>query len=204
MTSEPAVQDEVHVQIIELLNLVLESRYESNVGQAPQTLFYPQWGRSCPKAHRTPGVKTNAGFPDFLLYMGSQPKRHTAIIEVKTWWGYPNNVFTNIFSSTVAVRGSGAFTWTQEGSTAKLLRQLWGQLYFFETTWGACTNGRVIMIFVKTGRNELSLSEIHDLHDNPLVHKALIGMCFASLDQRGGSQYITDSLCPPQNRESLW
>ncbi|KAF8494288.1 hypothetical protein JB92DRAFT_3126985 [Gautieria morchelliformis] len=74
MTSEPAVQDEVHVQIIELLNLVLESRYESNVGQAPQTLFYPQWGRSCPKAHRTPGVKTNAGFPDFLLYMGSQPK----------------------------------------------------------------------------------------------------------------------------------
>jgi hypothetical protein len=84
MTSEPAVQDEVHVQIIKALNMLLEvcilsftsrivwtkahfqTRYPTNAGhQAAQTLFYPQWGRSCLKAHHTPGEKTNASFPDF-------------------------------------------------------------------------------------------------------------------------------------------
>ncbi|KAF8476532.1 hypothetical protein JB92DRAFT_1870920 [Gautieria morchelliformis] len=201
MTCEPSVQDEVHAQIIEPLNMLLETRYEPNVGRAPQTLFYPQWGQSCPKAHRTPGSKRNAGFPDFLLYMGPQPKQNSAIIEVKTWWTYD---FADIFSSVVALRGTGAFNWTRQGESHALLRQLWGQLYFFEAIWGACTNGRKIFIFVKTDKNELTLSEIHNLHDNPLVHKALLGMCFASIDQRQGLPYIMDSLCPPQRRESGW
>jgi hypothetical protein len=62
MTSEPSVQDEDHVQIIEALNMLLEvcmldftsrmARTETHfqthhltyVGQAAQTLFYLQWG----------------------------------------------------------------------------------------------------------------------------------------------------------------
>ncbi|KAF8494758.1 hypothetical protein JB92DRAFT_3147077 [Gautieria morchelliformis] len=204
MTSEPSVQDEVHAQIIEPLNMLLETRYVSSAGQATHNLFYPQWGRSCPRAHRNPGSNTNAGFPDFLLYIGSERNQNTAIIEVKTWWAYPNSDLTSIFSTQVAARGSGAFTWGANETPSTLLKQLWGELYFFGADWGACTNGQKIFIFIKTDRNELTLSEFHDFHDNPLVHKALLGMCFASIDQRGGARYITESLCPLQNRESLW
>ncbi|KAF8499492.1 hypothetical protein JB92DRAFT_3124809 [Gautieria morchelliformis] len=204
MTSEPSVQDEVHAQIIEPLNMLLETRYQNTAGQTPQTHFYPQWGRSCPKAHRTPGQKTNAGFPDFLLYVGPRQRTHVAIIEVKTWWAYSDDVFASIFSTATARRGSGVFDWSEDEQQVTLLKQLWGELYFFQAQWGACTNGRKIVIFVRTGRNELTLSEIHNFDGDPSVHRALIGMCFAAIDEAAGLRFVTDSVCPAQDRESLW
>ncbi|KAF8485605.1 hypothetical protein JB92DRAFT_3025772 [Gautieria morchelliformis] len=204
MTSEPSVQDEVHAQIIEPLNMLLETRYANTAGQPPQTHFYPQWGRSCPKAHRNPGNQKNAGFPDFLLYLGPHQSKHAAIMEVKTWWAYSDNVFASIFSTTAAHRGSGVFDWSDDKRPATLLKQLWGELHFFQAHWGACTNGRKIVIFARTGQNELTLSEIHNFDEDPSVHRALIGMCFAAIDERGGLRFVTDTLCPVQHRESLW
>ncbi|KAF8503190.1 hypothetical protein JB92DRAFT_2970797 [Gautieria morchelliformis] len=204
MTSEPSVQDEVHAQIIEPLNMLLETRYSNTAGQAPQTPFYPQWGRSCPKAHRNPGDKTNAGYPDFLLYQNPRQRQHGAIMEVKTWWAYPDDDFTSIFSTIAAQRGSGFFDWTSDKRPAKLLKQLWGELYFFQANWGACTNGRKIVIFIRTGQNELTLSEIHDFDGDASVHRALIGMCFAAIDEGAGLRFVSHTLCPVQDRESLW
>ncbi|KAF8516603.1 hypothetical protein JB92DRAFT_2909504 [Gautieria morchelliformis] len=204
MTSEPSVQDEVHVQIIELLNMLLATRYSNTAGQPPQTQFYPQWGRSCPKAHRNPGEQTNAGFPDFLLYQSPRQWDHAAIIEVKTWWAYPDDVFTDIFSTAGAQRVSGIFNWKAPLQPGKLLKQLWGELHFFQAKWGACTNGRKIVIFVRTGQNELTLSEIHDFNGDASVHRALIGMCFAAIDEGAGLRFVPHSLCPVQDRESLW
>ncbi|KAF8531478.1 hypothetical protein JB92DRAFT_3138796 [Gautieria morchelliformis] len=204
MTSEPSVQDEVHAQIIEPLNMILETRYESTVDPPSDTQFYPQWGRSCPKAHRTPGDQTNAGFPDFLLYRSPGDRRHAAFMEIKTWWAYSDNVFRRIFSTTAAQRVSGFFDWTGPEQPVKLLRQLWGELHFYQANWGACTNGRKIVIFVRTGQNELTFSEIHNFDGDTTVHRALIGMCFAAIDEAAGMGFVTDSLCPAQHRESLW
>jgi hypothetical protein len=53
-------------------------------------------------------------------------------------------------------------------------------------------------------RDELVLSNIHDFAEDPTVHKALIGMCFAAIDEKAGSRFVTDSLCPAQHRESTW
>ncbi|KAF8522508.1 hypothetical protein JB92DRAFT_3094222 [Gautieria morchelliformis] len=203
MTSEPSVQDEVHVQIIEPLNMLLATRYANTAGP-PQTQFYPQWGRSCPKAHRNPGDQTNAGFPDFLLYRSSGQRQNVAIMEVKTWWAYSDDAFTGIFSTVAAHRGSGVFDWTGTEPPPRLLRQVWGELHFFQANWGACTNGRKIVIFVRTGRNELTLREIHDFDGDASVHRALIGMCFAAIDEAMGLHFVPGSVCPIQDRESLW
>jgi hypothetical protein len=101
-----------------------QARYPTTLNPPSQTQFYPQWGRSCPKAHRTPGNQANAGFPDFLLYMSPAPKQNAAIIEVKTWWAYPDRVFTGIFSTVGARRGSGEFDWTNQQLPATLLKQV--------------------------------------------------------------------------------
>jgi hypothetical protein len=66
-----------------------------------------------------------------------------------------------------------------------------------------CTNGSKVIIFAKTLQNELTLSELHNL-DDPQVHKALLGMCFASIDDKLGSCFVMESLCPHQQRESMW
>jgi hypothetical protein len=83
--------------------------------------------------------------------------------------------------------------------------QLWGELYFFQTNWGACTNGRRVFIFAKTSETELTLSELHDF-DDPDLHQALLGMCCASIDEkeRGEGQWIRNRLCPSAHRESHW
>ncbi|KAF8482312.1 hypothetical protein JB92DRAFT_3035463 [Gautieria morchelliformis] len=196
MTSEPSVQDEVHVQIIEPLNMLLATRYLNTAGQPPQTQFI--------LTHRNPGQQTNAGFPDFLLYQSPRQWEHAAIIEVKTWWAYPDNVFTGIFSTAGAQTGSGVFNWAAPLQPGTLLKQLWGELHFFRANWGACTNGRKIVIFVRSAKNELTLSEIHNFDGDASVHRALVGMCFAAIDEAVGSRFVPDSVCPAQDRESLW
>ncbi|KAF8479904.1 hypothetical protein JB92DRAFT_3149405 [Gautieria morchelliformis] len=205
ITSEPSVQDEVHTQIIEPLNMLLETRYVSRnrPGLGTDSPFYPQWGRSCPQAHLTPNVRSKAGFPDFLLYESPQQYHHACVMEVKTWWTYTDEDFMEIFSQQGAVRTTGVFLWDGDSQPAIMLRQLWGELHFFQTTWGACTNGHKIIIFAKTSQNELTISEVHDF-DEPLLHEALLGMCFASIDEKLGAPFVMDSLCPPQRRESMW
>ncbi|KAF8510493.1 hypothetical protein JB92DRAFT_3144381 [Gautieria morchelliformis] len=204
MTSEPSVQDEVHAQIIEPLNMLLETRYISGnpLGPGRNIPFYPQWGRSCPRAHLTT-ERNRAGFPDFILYRSPQRHHHACVMEVKTWWTYSDRAFTDIFSRAATQPTTGIFLWNGDSKTAIMLRQLWGELHFFQTTWGACTNGHKIVIFAKTSQNELTISEVHDF-DEPLLHEALLGMCFASIDEKLGAPFVMDSLCPPQRRESMW
>ncbi|KAF8489670.1 hypothetical protein JB92DRAFT_3147998 [Gautieria morchelliformis] len=205
ITSEPSVQDEVHAQIIEPLNMLLETRYISRnePGLGTDSPFYPQWGRSCPRAHLTPSVRSKAGFPDYILYGSPQLYHHASVIEVKTWWAYSDREFMNIFSSATAQPTTGIFLWSADSRPAIMLRQLWGELHFFQTTWGACTNGHKMIIFAKNLQNELTISEVHDFTE-PQLHRALLGMCFASIDEKLGAPFVTNSLCPPQHRESLW
>ena len=50
---------------------------------------------------------------------------------------------------------------------------------------------------------ELTILEIHNF-DGFEVHKVLLGMCFASIDQAQGAPYVMDSICLPHARESRW
>ena len=67
--------------------------------------------------------------------------------------------------------------------------------------WGVWTNGDEIFIVAKTSNTELTILEIHNF-DGFEVHKALLGMCFTSIDGALGAPYIMDSICPPPARES--
>ena len=86
--------------------------------------FYPQWGRSCSDAHLTPGVKNNAGYPDFILYINPQQRLHAAIMEVKTWWSYSEDDFEMIFSDIAAQSVTGAFEWKAKEGICVLLKQV--------------------------------------------------------------------------------
>ncbi|KAF8510703.1 hypothetical protein JB92DRAFT_3097346 [Gautieria morchelliformis] len=73
--------------------------------------------------------------------------------------------------------------------------------YSLEST---CTKGRKIVIFVRTGQNELTLSEIQDFDGDASVQRALIGMCFAAIDEAAGLRFVPGCVCPAQDGESLW
>src|SRR5882724_10472506 len=85
---------------------------------------YPQWGHSCHKGHITPGVKDNAGFPDFLLYRTPIQHHHACVFEVKTWWGFSNETFQSIFTPRTSITGTGGFDWASTGSAAILIKQV--------------------------------------------------------------------------------
>lgn len=68
------------------------------------------------------------------------------------------------------------------------------------------TNGRTFVLFVKTGPQELTLSEAHDWSD-PGVLQAMFGLCCASIDTEHGSEQerdLIDVLCPSEKREANW
>ncbi|KIJ50424.1 hypothetical protein M422DRAFT_65765, partial [Sphaerobolus stellatus SS14] len=181
MNSELSIQGEVLAQIIEPLNCFLKIRYPSLKVEEAE-LGYPQWGRACSEAHLTPGKRNNAGFPDFLLIRSSQKPDHGAIREIKTWWAYHNSDFYDILAASTVSQPGGEFVDSQTTS-AKVLRQLWGQMHFFNCHLGFCTNGKVIILCAKAGPDTIVLSPPKPW-DDPEVHQALIGLGYAGVDMR--------------------
>ena len=103
-----------------------QTRYETTnlAGYGATIPFYPSWGRSCPKAHLTPGERGNAGFPDFILYTSPEWHMHAAVIEVKTWWSYDNRNVAEIFTHETARPFDGHFTWSNPNTSAIILKQV--------------------------------------------------------------------------------
>ncbi|KAF8508912.1 hypothetical protein JB92DRAFT_3190429 [Gautieria morchelliformis] len=102
------------------------------------------------------GVKINAGFPDFLLYMGSQPKQNTAIIEVKT-------------CSVAAVPGTGTFSWTKDETTRSLFVRLsigshYGSQYAYRLERNMYYNAEIDMMLGVLLHIELSQFYDNDNH----------------------------------------
>ena len=58
----------------------------------------PVWGRTVPDNHSEPDKKKRAGFPDFILFHSLEHLAHAAVMEVKTWWAYENDMLKTILS----------------------------------------------------------------------------------------------------------
>lgn len=61
-------------------------------------------------------------------------------------------------------------------------RQIWGQITYTQRDWGFATNGSNIIVYVRTGEQELTLGDLLGW-TNPDVYQILAGLCFASVDQ---------------------
>ncbi|GJJ09884.1 hypothetical protein Clacol_004108 [Clathrus columnatus] len=164
---------------------------------------FPQWGRPCSKLHLTKR-KDNAGYPDFLLRSTDSRTNHAAIGEVKTWWTYSDRLFQGLFRD---VNPAGRFEWGATSNASKFLRQIWGELHFFQCKLGFTTNGHQVMLFAKSnsGQNTLILSTPREWND-PTVLQALAGLTFAGIDSRcvDPEVLINQYLCPEADRQVGW
>ncbi|KAJ3558718.1 hypothetical protein NM688_g753 [Phlebia brevispora] len=223
VNSEPAVQDEVRSQILEPLNLLLQTRCRNRIhdaldpgkhwtlpaGQlanAPDSAFYPTWTRSCHASHPEAG-RGRAGFPDFILHTNAAKLSNTAVIETKFFSTFMDSHLQKIYRQDIYNNHTNQFAWNANSLQSKLVRQIWGQLHFFRAQWGFCTNGSMVFAFVNTGQGELTVSPLKSWSD-PTVHKALSGLVFASIDDRNipGNWGISlcDLICPANSRRAVW
>ncbi|EPQ52946.1 hypothetical protein GLOTRDRAFT_95011 [Gloeophyllum trabeum ATCC 11539] len=214
--SEPGMQDEVVVQILEILDRVMQTRYQNKVDRAPpvhqpfdhaRRSFYPQWGRACAAAHRDGGPDADAdskkaGYPDFLFYRTARRYDTPAVAEIKNIWSYPNSFVDELYSARRVDRITGWIDFRRNSSSDKLIKQVWGQLVFFSASWGFWTNGDYIFIFVKTAHNHLTLSDKKHLTDSDVI-RALAGMTFAAMDM-DRRPWVIDWLCPYNDRQADW
>lgn len=120
--------------------------------------------------------------------------------EAKTYWSYKDRVYEDI------VNGEDdegrRFDWqTDKGVSAELLKQvrykilhphnftlidtikIWGELYFMDCNWGWASNGRKILIYVRTNPTELVVAGRLLDWDSPHTLETLAGLYFASIDE---------------------
>ncbi|KAJ3865671.1 hypothetical protein EV359DRAFT_62934 [Lentinula novae-zelandiae] len=190
--SEPAVQDEVKRQLLIPLELLLY-----NGGW----LSYPRWGRTTIESNlgREEHGKRTAGFSDHVLYIGGHKQCTATIFEIKTFWSYSstrmnsisgpsNGALDPVYDEKVFIPVAGDTNVIDWASGA-----VWGQMVFNDTVYAIWTNGRHILVFVRTGINELTVST-HDYDtaatrrshrwDDPDVLTALFGLCCAAIDSK--------------------
>ncbi|KAJ3558713.1 hypothetical protein NM688_g755 [Phlebia brevispora] len=224
---EPAVQDEVAKQILDPLNLLLQTRYHNRVADpvreswklqdgglanAPNRAFYPTWTRTCHKSHPF-GGKDRAGFPDFILHKNAEISSNAAVIETKFFNTFKDEQFQNLYTPAI-IDDFGQFDWISKELPTDSMHawrratlKIWGQLHFFRTKWGFCTNGSVVFAFVKTAPTELTISPLKRW-DDPNLHRVLAGLAFASIDdgnipQNWGIQ-LHDWICPVNTRVPVY
>lgn len=73
-------------------------------------------------------------------------------------------------------------------------------MHSFKARWGFVTNGSKIIVFVKTGRNELTFSEVQDWEQDDVLH-ALTGLTFAAIDSLTVNTLIS-KICPAADRDT--
>ncbi|KAJ3911067.1 hypothetical protein F5877DRAFT_86527 [Lentinula edodes] len=166
---------------------------------------YPKWGRLTIGSNLGQGEhgKHTAGFSDHALYVGGYRQCLAALCEVKTFWAYkseqmhalsgPSNgtkdanhkdkVFAQISGET------NVLDWNLRGTATKALKQM----IYNDTYYATWTNGEHILIFLRTGVDELTVTT-HNYNgpggqrshrwDGPDVLAALFGMCCAAIDSK--------------------
>ncbi|TCD65026.1 hypothetical protein EIP91_003347 [Steccherinum ochraceum] len=196
------------------VNPLLVQRYPANA-------YCPSWSRGISASHRTRIIRdwARASFPDRLLLRSANLFDHGVLGELKTPWAISDQVMWSIFSHACAASATGRFRWRAAENSGErinyslfsapavdVLKQIWCQLICFKTNWGFFCNGSKLMLFVKTDAQELTLTEPHDLGDDDVL-QALLGLCFASLDHKHGSEEESDLisvLCPADSRKADW
>jgi len=165
--------------------------------------YYPIWRRAVPMDHVDHNVDQHkAGFPDFLLTMDQKRTAQSAVavMEVKTYWSYNQESVELVYSDFVARRGTGIFLWNSNSDSHKLLKQVWGEMLFFECKWGVWTNGEVFIFMIKSANTELTCSRpIH--WTDPGAFTAMIGFTLASIDTKTDDNLV-GWFC--QGRHSRW
>ncbi|OBZ72486.1 hypothetical protein A0H81_07411 [Grifola frondosa] len=169
--------------------------------QVPVNVNYPVWGRACnaSRADANASDREKAGIPDFVLFMDPKADRNVCIGEGKAFWSFSHTDFADFVMDTAY---NGFFDWGDDRSDKAFyaVKQVWGELIYYNSSWGFITNGKELVILVKTGEYELAVTPVHDICDDTL-YKALIGLCFASIDGRkaDGSDSIDliTRLCGP-------
>ncbi|CAL1698790.1 unnamed protein product [Somion occarium] len=224
VNSEMAVEDQVCSQLIEPLDLMMRTRYRNTVTNplvktketwidhrtkekmaAPEDACTPQWGRPVPASHvvkmKSKASRKKAGYPDLITYKSPDYQDHGAIIEIKSFLAFTDAAFDTFFTIPVFAKdNSGLFAWHEIGKMHKLVRQIWGELHSFKARWGFVTNGSKIIVFVKTGRNELTFSEVQDWEQDDVLH-ALTGLTFAAIDSLTVNTLIS-KICPAADRDT--
>ncbi|KAI9058669.1 hypothetical protein FKP32DRAFT_1606503 [Trametes sanguinea] len=149
----------------------------------------------------------HAGYGDFVLLnqYGAIPILN---IEVKPFWAsaYKDRVYERLFREGDLINPrTGEFVWTSRGNKGSrgpgnLLKQNWGELHYSQTSLGFSTNGSKLVVYIKTGPNELTLGSLVDFTDKDLL-LILTGLVFASVDlqQREGLlRFLCDDSDPDE------
>ncbi|KAH9925103.1 uncharacterized protein B0H18DRAFT_387942 [Fomitopsis serialis] len=126
-----------------------------------------------PPTENTPDMQTEVNAK--LIY------RANLCGEVKTSWSYTNKTYRLVTSGDV-VNNDGTFLWDNSLLPVKLMKQIWGEMYYFQCNWGFSTNGSKVMIFVRTGKTELVIGKLMNWEDPDLL-QTMTGLAFASIDE---------------------
>ncbi|KAF8506298.1 hypothetical protein BU17DRAFT_71336 [Hysterangium stoloniferum] len=198
MTSAKSLQDEILIQLVEPLNHHLASRYANTnqiVGHPANdadTTRYPLWIR--PPPHR---AAHHGGYPDFSLVAhptAPAHQSHKAIIHVKTWWSYRNDLFRDIFEEETANAATGVYHWPGNDSHHKLIKQLWGSLVSQRCNWGMCMNGKLLFVFRRVG-----------IVNPQFVQQLMAGLSFAAIDENNHTiARLSRYLWPAHRVDNNW
>ncbi|KAI0317020.1 hypothetical protein OF83DRAFT_193621 [Amylostereum chailletii] len=223
MASEPDVHSVVHNMTITGLNEILKTRYQSQAlalneqgigawdpGHLPSDIFngvfFPKWSYPTIKSHIIQEGSTNvlrgrAGIPDFLLRWNPFPNGAVAGQELKTGWACTREELSDMYNQDFAPDGSYLDAWRGKSVANKLLKQIWGQLRFFNITWCIVTNAKQVFLAAKTDLDELTITPMKEYSD-PVLMRAFSGLCFAAVDMKTGRNDVNllDVLCPPHTR----
>ncbi|KAI0673246.1 hypothetical protein C8Q78DRAFT_1077520 [Trametes maxima] len=162
---------------------ISDDRLEDSI----MNIVNPRIGRPTSKGLEKPVGKGHkkAGYADFIGFdeIGAHP---TFGVEVKCHWqkSYENEVMEGLRTSATVDALTGQFRWNDKNSRgATFLQQIWGEMEFAKLTWALITNGSRVFFVVKTGPQELTLSDLMSITD-PDLYQTALGMCFASVDQK--------------------
>ncbi|KAJ3858472.1 hypothetical protein EV359DRAFT_87701 [Lentinula novae-zelandiae] len=172
-------------------------------------LSYPRWGRSTSKSNLGSGQhgKHTAGFSDYALYVRGYKQCIAALYEVKTFWAYDSTRMYNLsapsdgtLNNTYRERifeelpgDTNVINWHSTSIVVSVLKQIWGQMVYNNADYATWTNGKHVIIFLRTGLDELTVStHDRDNHhvrrshrwEDPDVLAALFGMCCAAIDSK--------------------
>ncbi|EKM57102.1 uncharacterized protein PHACADRAFT_27832 [Phanerochaete carnosa HHB-10118-sp] len=162
--------------------------------------FYPKWIRAVHATHLGGGPpnRRKGGFPDFLLASHDELPNPAAVFEVKFWYGTPDRILTEMRMG----YPHGQFPWNEQSTTGKVLKQIWGEMIYHRATLGAITNGRLVAVYMKTGPDEITLSDWHPWESSDIVH-TIAGLTCLSIDwpillQHFQENVIVDAFSAPR------
>ncbi|KAF7791796.1 hypothetical protein EIP86_002820 [Pleurotus ostreatoroseus] len=191
VNSEFAVHDQFYKQCLSLIDLILLSRYKNRIWDTQSE------GQIWPSTDNPADDKIPPGPP-------SGRAKNGAILELK-FCTFTDAEFMEIFGKKMYTRGGdGLFDWISTTTTANAIKQVWGELNFQNSDFGAFSNGNYAFFCIKTADDELITSAPIELqHKNFFL--CMIGLTLASIDAIYAREdeigiELIDWLCPPASR----